>query len=315
MINVLIVCSGNSPDASIPFDFSIHQAFIDEQIKSMVATGKVNMDVFLIEGKGILGYVRHYPKLLKVLSSKKYDVVHSHFSLSGLLAVMQRRVPVVVTFHGSDVNLPRLKIISMIVHYLSKKSIVVEKGMIQKFFVKRVDKFYVIPCGIDLDIFYPASMDEARVILGLDRTKTYVLFSSSFDRYIKNAPLAIQAVGLIDGADLLEIKGKSRSQVAQLINASNALLMTSYSEGSPQIVKEALACNVPVVSTDVGDVSEMIKDIEGCYICDYDAVEISEKLKMAMQFRTRVETRDRVLKLDNRLIAHQLSKVYANIVS
>src|SRR5699024_4954863 len=98
-----------------------------------------------------------------------------------------------------------------------------------------------------------------------------------------NYALAKKAVSLLDDSvELLELKDKTREEVNLLFNASDLLLMTSFTEGSPQVVKEALACNTPIVSTDVGDVKSLICDVNNCYITSYSPVDVADKIKLAL---------------------------------
>jgi len=146
--------------------------------------------------------------------------------------------------------------------------------------------------------------------------KVNILFSSKFDYYEKNYPLAKSILELLgDGYNLIELDGYSRSQVNLLLNACDVALMTSISEGSPQFIKEAMSCNCPIMSTDVGDVTEIIGDTEGCYVSSFDPPDIIEKIKLAVQFRKEhkfTRGRERILKLglDSETIAGKIIEVY-----
>ena len=93
-MNILIVCSGNKGKVN---------SFITEQVASLEKVG-VTADYFIIKGHGVLGYLSNLPRLRRTIRRGKYQLVHSHYGLSGLLAVLQRRIPVITTFHGSDVK-------------------------------------------------------------------------------------------------------------------------------------------------------------------------------------------------------------------
>ena len=143
-----------------------------------------------------------------------------------------------------------------------------------------------------------------------------VLFSGAFENYVKNAPLAKAAIDLLPGVQLIELKGYTRTQVATLMQAVDVLLMTSFTEGSPQVIKEALACGCPIVSVDVGDVKEMTKGIDGCYIAERNARSIAENLTKAFAFGKRTKGRSVIIEkgLTNDIIASKLIRVYDSVI-
>ena len=154
--------------------------------------------------------------------------------------------------------------------------------------------------------------------MGLDDKKSYVLFSGAFDDIVKNAPLARDTVSLLhNNAELIELKGYSRQEVTLLMCAADAFLMTSFTEGSPQVIKEAFACGCPIVSVDVGDVKERISGINGCFVANtYDPEELAGLLQESISFEGKTKGRERVASdgLDNALIAKRLSMVYATLL-
>ena len=157
---------------------------------------------------------------------------------------------------------------------------------------------------------------ESRKLLGLEKDQKLVLFSSAFDLAVKNSELALSAIALLPDVRLIELKNYSRLQVALLMNAVDVALMTSFTEGSPQFIKEAMACNCPVVSVPVGDVPFVLEGVEGCFIAAYDAVDIAEKLKMAFMFGKRTEGRNRILELgwSTEEVAEKLLNLYSEIL-
>ena len=152
----------------------------------------------------------------------------------------------------------------------------------------------------------------------LDEKKKYVLFAGSFDNEVKNAPLAQEVVSLFrdQNVELLELKGYSREEVTLLMCASDAFLMTSFTEGSPQVVKEAMACGCPIVSVDVGDVKERIVGIEGCFVSEArDSGALAALINKALAFEGKTKSRERLIAdgLDNNLVAQQLLNIYESI--
>lgn len=283
--------------------------FITEQVTAIEKQG-VECRYFGVDGKGIVGYLRQLPRLRKAIREFRPDIIHAHYGLCGLLANYQRKIPVVTTYHGSDINDPR-------VLRLSKRSIRRSRFNI---FVSRknVDiacprkDFALIPCGIDLEDYPVIDKTEARRLMRLNPSGKYVLFAGAFDNPVKNAPLANAAMELVPETELLELKGYTRTQVATLMQAVDAFLMTSYTEGSPQVIKEAMACGCPIVSVDVGDVKEQISGLGGCSLAERNAEHISEQINDAINFHGRTEGRKRIIErwLTNDVIASKLIEVY-----
>ena len=151
--------------------------------------------------------------------------------------------------------------------------------------------------------------------MNLSAEKKYVLFAGAFDNKVKNAPLAKEAVSLLrdNNVELLELKGYSRDEVTLLMCAADAFLMTSFTEGSPQVVKEALACGCPIVSVDVGDVKERTQGVERCYVAKTrEPQELAELLRKAMTHERKTKGRERILAdgLDNCQVAAKLTDIY-----
>lgn len=303
-MKVLIVASGNSGEIS---------PFIQDQI-NVLRKREIEISKFLIKGKGLFGYINNYRLLLKAIKLYKPDIIHAHYGLSGLLSVIQRRIPVVTTFHGCDINVPKNRFLSRIANKLNTKSIFVSNNLSNK--LNQANPI-VIPCGIDLDIFYPIEdKEKAKVKMGLDKGKKYILFSSSFSNSVKNYPLAKEAISKLNNEDieLLELKGYDRMEVAKLLNVVDMVLLTSIREASPQFIKEAMACNCPIVSTDVGDVKDIVKNIEGCFISKSNPDELSIKIQEALKFNKKTLGRINIKHFDNNLIVNNIIDVYKSIL-
>lgn len=286
--------------------------FIVEQADALRRAG-CEVDFFGVQGKGVKGYLKALPLLKQRIKAYHPDVIHAHYGLCGLLAGLQRRVPVVTTYHGSDINVKKNRLFSRIAMMLSQYNIFVSKKTLKIASPKK--KYAFIPCGIDLMELQLTEKAEARKRMGLNADGQYVLFAGAFDNTVKNAPLAREAMRLIPEAELLELKGYTREQVTLLMCAVDAFLMTSFSEGSPQVIKEAMACGCPIVSVDVGDVAERTEGVEGCCIVGRTAEDIAEKLRSVLARTERTKGRERILALGltNDLIAQQLVDIYTQI--
>ncbi|MFO7526785.1 MAG: glycosyltransferase, partial [Ignavibacteriaceae bacterium] len=173
----------------------------------------------------------------------------------------------------------------------------------------------VIPCGLNFDIFYPMSKNSAREKSGLDKDNRYALFSSRFENKVKNYSLAKKALEKIDPKiELIELKDKTREEVNLLLNACDLFLLTSTSEGSPQIIKEAMACNCPIVATDVGDIKRVISETDGCYLTSFEPEDVTEKIKLALVFNGRTNGREKIKHFDNILIAEKIIEIYRTVI-
>ena len=294
------------------FNKGFFAPFILEQSEALEKMGQT-VHFFGIQGHGIWGYVRNYKGLKRIIQDYKPDVIHAHYGLSGLLATLQRRVPVVTTFHGSDINNPKVLPFSKIAMRLSAFTIFVSQKNVD--IARPTKKFALLPCGVNSDNFTEVPIGEARLKLQLEDTKKYVLFAGSFSNRVKNPELAQKAIALLNNVELIELKGYSRVEVNYLMHAVDAALMTSHSEGSPQFIKEVMACGCPLVSVDVGDVKEITAGVDGCYLVSRDPKQIAEKLQLAIDFKERTQGRQRIMELglSNELVAKKLIEIYVQI--
>ena len=303
--------------------------FIEEQIAALQEIG-VQVVRYAVTGKGILGYLHELPALKRMIHAEQPDIVHAHFGLSGLLANLQRRVPVVTTYHGSDINLPKVLRLSKIAMRLSAWNIFVSQrnmdiaSRLSPFASRLKKRSTLIPCGINLTDDQLTSREAARKALGIGLDEKIILFAGAFDNAVKDAPLARQTVELASSLSplasrpvLQELRGFSRAEVNCWMCAANALLMTSKTEGSPQVVKEAMACGCPIVSVDVGDVAERTEGVEGCYVVPTrDPQDIAAALQKAIAYEGKTNGREKIIEmgLSNEQVAKLLVKIYQDIL-
>lgn len=267
-MKILIICSYRN---YAPYTDYV-APFIYEQMQGLKQLG-CDFRICFVLGGGLKSYWQAWKNLRKMIDEYKPDLVHAHYGLCCVIANLQRRVPVVSTYHGSDINDSKIRVLSKIAIRLSQRNIFVSERLMS--LIKCPKRAIVIPCSVDTTIFYPMDKLECRKQLGMDLEKKYILFSKEFADTVKNYPLAKQAVEIIDPqAELLEFYGYTREQVPLLYNAVDLGLMTSFTEGSPQFVKEAVACGCPVVSTDVGDVREVIDGVSNCYLSTYEVDDV-----------------------------------------
>jgi glycosyltransferase involved in cell wall biosynthesis len=290
--------------------------FILEQTEALKRLG-CDVDFFGLQGKGLIGYMKNLPALKRKIKMFRPDIIHAHYGLSGLFANLQRQVPVVTTYHGSDINDKKVLPLSKMAMAFSAWNVFVSSRTFEIAHQQR--KYTLLPCGIDLTDLQLTGKKEARQKMGLKADKKYVLFAGAFDNAIKNAPLAKETLSLLqdDNVELMELKGYSREEVTLLMCSADAFLMTSFTEGSPQVIKEAMACGCPIVSVDVGDVRERTKDVDGCYVAETrDPQELAQLLQKAMTIKCKTKGRERLLAdgLDNEIVARQLIEIYEKVV-
>ena len=304
MMKVLIVASYNSGHFA---------PFILEQAAALQRAG-CELEFFGITGKGMIGYLRNLPALKQKIRDFHPNLIHAHYGLSGLFATLQNIVPVVITFHGSDINDKRIRLFSWLAAQRASWNIFVCNSIR----LSNKSNSFVLPCGIDLP--------PTEVQLGLRNwTETilqsgykHVLFAGAFDNSVKNASLAKQVVASIPNVQLVELKGFTREQVYALMYVCDVLLLTSHSEGSPQVIKEAMACGLPIVATYVGDIKERIHDLPGCYgsVC-LGSSPLVNLLQQALSFNGRTDGRQRIIEqgLTNDLVAEKLLTIYNQVLN
>jgi glycosyltransferase involved in cell wall biosynthesis len=181
-------------------------------------------------------------------------------------------------------------------------------------------KAEVIPNGVDMGLFKPIDKIESRHKTGFSIDKKIIVFIADPDRDEKNFELAKSSVAYYNRenptnqAELCIVNQIEHQQVPVYINASDVVILTSKWEGSPNIIKEAMACNVPIVSTDVGDVKEIIGATEGCFVCKADYKEIGSAISRALKF-DRTEGRIHITHLDSREISSKLVEIYKKLIN
>ena len=324
MMKILIVASYNKKRFA---------PFIVEQAWALQQAG-CEIEWFGIQGKGLLGYLKEIRRLRKNIRECQPDIVHAHYGLSCLLAnFATRRVPVVSTYHGSDINLPKVRPLSKIAMWMSAWNIFVSKKSMKLVGAVEGQKCSLVPCGINLP--EPWSELQKRQVDGenvekwvrsvLSSEKKHVLFAGAFDNVVKNSELAKQVIHKLNengvNAELIELKGYNRNQVTALMSSCDAFLMTSKTEGSPQVIKEAMACGCPIVSVDVGDVKERVEGLEGCYVVPkefwkFEVRNLVEALKRALAFEGKTNGRERIVRdgLSNEQVAARIVKIYKGIL-
>jgi hypothetical protein len=191
-------------------------------------------------------------------------------------------------------------------------TIVKSEIMGQKLGVKKV---YIIPNGIDFSLFKEFSRIAARSEVGFT-TPRIVLWPADPARKVKNIVLARAAMNMLQRKDceLKVIYGISTTLMPIYYNASDIVLVTSEWEGSPNVVKEALACNVPVISTQVGDVARWLSGVEGCSVCKPAPGDIARAIDSTLNLDRRIHGREKIRELDNRIVVRKVFALYEKLI-
>lgn len=295
--------------------------FVEEQKEALLREGVEVID-YAHTAHGVVNYLKWVPKLRSAIKEIKPEVVHAHFGLTGLmagLAAIGTGVPVVVTYHGCDINDKKLRPFSRMAMRLAAWNIFVSKRQMVNAYgtearVSKAKKRCLMPCGINSKLFDAEHVDDAWFDAKFGKGEK-VLFASDFGQDVKDPALAKAVIALVNNVELIELKGYTREQVVTLMYKCKAMLLTSIREGSPQVVKEALASGCPIVSVDVGDVAERVEGLEGCYVIkSREPKELAEALEKAMAFG-RTKGRERLLAdgLDNEQVAQRLIEIYKQV--
>jgi len=300
------------------YGLKLSNTVIDFQLNSLLSQDLV-IHNFYIEKGGIKNYIKSIFKLRRFLKNNEFDLVHAHYSFSGFIAALAFKKPVICSLMGSDIfQLGKLHlfITRFFSIFLWKATIVKTKQMHSK-----IHPSLIIPNGLNLTNFRQILKQESFNQVGFSEHKKHILFvAQDPDSKVKNMKLASQAIQQVGEVDieLQIISGKSFEELPYYYCAADLLILTSLSEGSPNVIKEAMACNCPIVSTDVGDVKEIIGNTDGCYICTSDPKDVAEKIELALEFaRTKGRTngRQRIIELglDSETIARRIVEVYKSV--
>src|SRR5262245_11862433 len=309
-------------------------SFVEQQIKGLRSVG-LDVDVLFIDRqqRGMATY-RHVPTQLRArLRHSDPDLVHVMYG--GVMANLTTRVirdrPTVITFHGSDLLGEHFsgKFRRLVAAYgvsCSLKAarradgVVVVAESLEQRLPADIDrgKVRIIPCGIDTGHFVPLPQSRCREQLNWRGDSFRILFNIAGDVPRKQPGLARAAVAALNRsgirAEMHELHSVPNQDVPVWLNASDVLLLTSQQEGSPTIVKEALACNLPVVSLDVGDVRKQIDGIDGCHLAAANPDDLADKLKLVYAGPRRVNGRFKMETLSLERVASRLKVFYEELL-
>jgi glycosyltransferase involved in cell wall biosynthesis len=310
-MKILFVCSGNSAFGISP---------ITKNQGNSINKSDIVVYYFPIIGKGVLNYIKNIFLLKQHLSINKYDIVHAHYSSSAFVAALANAKPLVVSLMGSDVQGNYLSKLGIKFFYkLSWKNIIVKSTrMLNSLGLKNIS---VIPNGVNLDLFYSMDKRDCQKQLGWDNNKKHILFAANPSRPEKNFRLAKQAFSILNKGNIVlhSLSDVSPEQMPLWMNSADVVLLVSLWEGSPNVIKEAMACNSPIVATDVGDLSWLLDGTYGCCITSFDPENVAKSLKRSLEFsenKGQTKGRDKIIELglDSKTIAKRIISLYKSVL-
>ncbi len=315
-MNILFVSSGNKKQGISPI--------IKKQGES-ISKKNHNIEYFTIKGKGIKGYLKSVLPLFKILKSKKHDIVHAHYGLNAIVCHLSqlfrlKKTPLIISLMGSDLLIPKSentllqKWINIYIYWILKNKanhIIVKTSELNKK-VNLPEKTSIIPNGVDFNLFKPLNKSKLQDELKWSNDYKHILFAANPERPVKNYKLAKNATDQINEypVELHVLVDIDHDEIPKYMNASDVVILSSLFEGSPNVIKEAMACNRPIVSTNVGDVKLIIENIEGCFIAEEETIDFSKKMIQALSFDKSTEGRKNMHHLSEDKVAEKIIHIY-----
>lgn len=287
--------------------------FVKDQVDALAALDGVDIELFTF-GTGAREYARAARQIRRRYATSDFDVVHAHYGLCGWSALPLTGAPHVVTFHGTDLEHPAVGPLSRALARLVALPAPVSASLARARLPNAPNPTAVLPCGVNLDRFRPIDKRAARTQLGLDPDAPFVLFPSDPRRPEKRFDRARQ-VARAAGTNVITYGERPPREIPLLINAANAVLAPSTREGFGLAPLEALACDVPVLATDVGIAPLALHGIAGTLCGPFDATRWATTLAPHLTTEDpRVEGRRRAALFDRNRLAERVLRAYQDLV-
>jgi glycosyltransferase involved in cell wall biosynthesis len=305
--------------------------FVRSQVEALRAAG-LDLELLVADGdrSTLEAYRMAYARIRQVAHARSADLIHAHFCYPGVVARAQRALPVVVTFHGSD-----------LLGDIGDDGKVTARGRAQRslgrWLTRHIDAAivqseemaavvadgvptHVIPHEVDLNIFKPMARARACAELGLDPDRSRILFAADPRIPVKGFPFAQAVVASLRDrrgidVDLHVVYRDAQERLAVQMNACDVLIFPSFQEGSPNIIKQAMACGLPLVSTDVGDVRERLDGVSGCHVLPRVESIFADAIESLLGRRVRTDARSRLYALEPQAVARRVIAVYEQVLA
>ncbi|MBU1097087.1 MAG: glycosyltransferase family 4 protein [Bacteroidetes bacterium] len=294
---------------------NLSNSVIDFQRDSLTKSG-IDIETFVITESKVKGYLSAIKKLKVFLRKNKIDIIHAHYSFSGFVSKLaSSKEKVICSLMGSDLLQQNIivKFVTRIFSNFLWDATIVKSDQMKAL----LPKAFLIPNGVDFSNFRVIPKMEALKFTGYDSLKRNIIFvAQDPDSVVKNYKLAKKSVEFLNdrNVELHIVSNKSFEELPYYYNSADLILLTSLSEGSPNVIKESMACNTPVVSVDVGDIRTIISDTDGCYIASYDPMDIAEKIKLVLNRDKKTNGREKIRHLNSNYIANEIISVYNKFV-
>ncbi len=312
---------------------------IERQIKSIEKESKsIKIHKLNLKGNTIIAYLTLFINLPLNIIKLKPKILHAHYGLTILFVLLIKKIfflkiPLVASFMGADIlgdkiAKNKISLVSKIIQKLCLKNlnqvdVIIVKSEEMKLIASKFTnkEIFVIPNGVDTNSFYPIDRIIAREKLNLNLEEDIILFvTNDPNRIDKNLGFAKNVLNSLENVKLEVKHNLSTEELNLWYNAANCFLLTSLSEGSPNVIKEAMATNTPIVSSNVGDVKFITGNTEGCYICEcFDINEFREKIIKALIFsknigKTNGLARIKNLGITSESISRKILTIYSSLV-
>ena len=295
--------------------------FVQEQADNLISLFNLHINHFLIARGGLIGYMKALLQLKQYLKHHETDIIHVHYGLWAPIVLVYKAIflanyKVIITFHGSDINKPLERQISVFSSRLAAHNILVSAKMCG--YIKK--NYSVIPCGVDVGI-RSGLREITRKHNNWNEDDFVILFSSNFNREVKDPAFAFKVVEefckeTTRPVRFIELKGYSREQLTGLMQAADVMILCSISEGSPQVVKESILNTLPIIANDVGDIRAICSGVDHCFIVRKEVEEYVKYLKLLSCSRARIGNNAPVIdNYNNTTIATRIYSVYNKVVS
>jgi teichuronic acid biosynthesis glycosyltransferase TuaC len=313
------------PDSSRPH----YGTFIHTQALSLEEKG-VGVDVVAMRGYvSPLAYPLALATILRQTHKRTYDLTHVHTGHAAAAAFAVIRSPVIISYVGGDLlghpNERGIKTKSRLEALVFRqlawraaatitKSTEMERALPKSLRARN----HVIPNGVSLEGFDPHPRKEARETLGWEQDEPIVLFIGDPSDPRKNVALARAAVAelrkTVPDARLHVGWGVHPRDIPGLMWASDVLVFPSRSEGSPNVVKEAMAATLPIVATPVGDIPERLEGVDGCFVARPDPHDFADALRHALKFGRTIAAREAIQGLTLTAVASRIIALYEGVL-